>query len=179
MSDLYNSVLKKLLAAVFEVKEIMILDRNANIIAFESLERRDVESIVMSTSVTYLSAIKLVIKFGLGDIEQFQIKAKEGYLFLFRIDENRLLLLRTTRDIISGLFLLDVSRIIEQLSEIPYSMPQRKVSLERRLEEIEDDFQEKYKIFFSYAKVDSSKFKIKEIGDYIADNHPNVEIMFL
>jgi len=57
-------------------------------------------------------------------------------------------------------------------------MPERKVSLEKRLQEIEDEFKENYKIFFSYAKKVSQYFQIDKIASILEKNNPNVEVMY-
>ncbi|MFX0077259.1 MAG: TIR domain-containing protein [Candidatus Hermodarchaeota archaeon] len=178
MSESYDDIFKRLLSAIPEVKEVVCLDRNANLVASATPAYRNVDSIVMSTSVAYLSVIKLVLLLDLGDIEHFNIRGEDGWIFGFNADENRLLIVRTTKDVRFGLIMLDIKRTVEKLRKIPYSMPERKVSLERRLEEIEDEFRENYKLFFSYAKADSSKFKIKELADYVDNNFPNVQVMY-
>ena len=161
MSEDYQQFLTKLLGAIPEVKAALILDINANIIAsavFKDLENK-IDIIVISTGVAYLSILKLIDHFNLDVFDQFYVKGSDGYLIIVRIDKTRLLLARTTREIRFGLIMLDLRRTAEKISEIPYSMPKRKISLKEKLEEIEDEIQEKYKFFFSYAMSDSRSFR--------------------
>jgi len=114
----------------------------------------------------------------LKTIEQLYVKGSDGYLIVSQIDLNRLLLVKSARDAKLGLVFLGIKDAVEKIRKIHYTIPERKISIERKLEEIEDDFQENYKIFFSYAKSDSAKFKIKEIADYLNIKFLNVEIMY-
>jgi len=180
MSEEYQQILKRTLDGIPEVKEVMIFDKNANIIAYrvsKNLEKK-LDSIVISTGVAFLSILKLVDHFKLNTIDQLYVKGLDGYLLVVQIDLNRLLLVKTTKNVRLGLILLNIRVSAEKISKIPYKMPKRKISLEKKLEEIEEDIQENYKIFFSYANADSAKFKIKEIADYLENNFPRVEIMY-
>ena len=180
MSENYQQIIIDLIERIPEITGIMILDINANIIAFkvnEDLEKI-LDPIAISTGVAYLSILKLVDHFKLNSLDQFYLRGSDGYLLTIQVDVNRLLLVRTTLEVKLGLIFLDTTFAVRKISKIPYIMPIRKISLEKKLEEIEDEIQEKYKIFFSYAKSDSSKFKIKEIAEFLENNFPNVEIMY-
>ncbi|NGX33126.1 MAG: hypothetical protein K1060chlam4_01187 [Candidatus Anoxychlamydiales bacterium] len=126
----------------------------------------------------YLSILKLVEHLELSNIEELYVKGSTGYLIVVQIDLNRILLAKTVKDVRLGLIFLDLKKAVRKLREIPYTMPARKISLEQKLEEIKDEFQENYKIFFSYAKSDSTKFKIKKIAEYLEVNFPNIEIIY-
>ena len=146
MSENYQQFIERIMGATPDVTGTLILDKNANVIDYsvkKNFEKK-LDSIVISTGVAYLSILKLVGLLELNTIEQFYVKGSDGYLIVIQIDSNRLLLVKTTRDIKLGLILYDIRRTAEEISKIPYSMPTRKISLERKLEEIEEEFQEKY-----------------------------------
>ena len=180
MSEDYQKLIIGLIETIPEITGILILDINSNIIAFNVNEdfEKTLDPIAISTGVSYLSILKLVDHFKLNSLEQFYVRGSGGYVLIIQVDVNRLLLVRTTREVKLGLIFLDTRLWAEKISKIPYIMPKRKVSLEKKLEEIEDEFQEKYKIFFSYAKTDSHKLKIKDVAEFLENNFSNVEIMY-
>lgn len=185
MSEKYQQILKELMTKLPEVEVILVIDKNTNVIAYRAsnqsvvkdLEKK-IEPIAISTGVTYLSILKIQEHLELNNINQLYVKNSDGYLLVLKIDLNRLLLVKMALHTILVAVFLDFKNAIEKINKIPYIMPAGKISLERKLEEIEDEFQENYKIFFSYAKSDSSKFKIKEIAEYLETSFPNVEAMY-
>jgi len=180
MNENYQQLLSELLTYVREIKTAIILDTNANLIASDinAEFEESIDKIVISTGLLYLSILKLIDHFNLSLFDQFYVKGLDGYLIVVTIDKNRLLLVRTISEVRLGLVMLDLRRTAENLHKIPYTIPERKISLEKKLEEIEDEIQENNKFFFSYAMSDSSKFQIKEIADYLEDYYTNVEIMY-
>ena len=180
MSEIYQEIMSSLIEGIVEITGTLVLDINANMIASAVNENIDknLDSIVISTGMAYLSILKLIEHFNLESLDQFHVKGSDGYLLIIQIDHDRLLLVTATIEVKLGLALYDIKRYAQKISKIPYTMPKRKVSLEKKLEEIEDEIQEKYKIFFSYAMVDSTKFKIKEIAEFLENDFPNVEIMY-
>ncbi|KKK53051.1 hypothetical protein LCGC14_3098680 [marine sediment metagenome] len=61
---------------------------------------------------------------------------------MLQIDLNRLLVVKTTNDIRLGKVFLEFRNAIEKISKIPYTIPVRKISLERKLEEVADELKE-------------------------------------
>ena len=58
---------------------------------------------------------------------------------MLQIDLNRLLLVKRTNDIKLGKVFLEFRNAIEKISEIPFTIAVRKISLDRKLEEIADE----------------------------------------
>lgn len=140
-SDTYDDLLKKLLEAIPEIKFAAVLDTNANLIAYavpKNIEDK-IQSIAISSVALHLSAQKLVNQLFLGDINYFQFKCSNGWFFLFSIDSERTLLVVTTGEVRDGLIKLDCRRTIEKLRKIEYQIPERKVSLEKKLQEIKKE----------------------------------------
>jgi hypothetical protein len=88
-----------------------------------------------------------------------------------------LLLVKTAGDARMDLIFVHCRSLSQKISDIDYVMSDRRISLEEKLQEIEDEYQEKYKIFLSYAKTDSQKFKISEIAQYF-EREFNTEVMY-
>jgi predicted regulator of Ras-like GTPase activity (Roadblock/LC7/MglB family) len=176
----YDTILKKLLAAIPEVICAIVNDKNGYIIASAFSKNFNIElnSFSLSSAVVLLSAQKLINFLSYKEIEQFHLRSPEGFTFILKIDENRNFIILTKRDIMLGLFYLDCKRITQRLKLIEYKISQKKLNLEKKLQEIEDEFQERYKFFFSYAKEDSERFKIKELSEYLEKNFQNAEIMY-
>jgi len=137
-SDTHDNLLKKLLGAIPEIKFAALIDTNANLIAYGF--SKDIEynpqSIAISSVALHLSSQKLVNQLFLGDINFFHFKCSNGRFFIFPIDSERTLLVQTTGEVRYGLILLDCRRTIEKLQKMEYQIPERKVSLEKKLQEI-------------------------------------------
>lgn len=163
------------------IKALILLDKNSNVLVsvIKKKEITKLDTISISAVVANLSGQKLIDQFLLGEVDQFYMRTQHGYLLLFQVDIQRILLTYIdTRDVRLGLIFLDLGRTVDKIRDIPYTMPKRKVSLEKRLQEIEDEFKENYRIFFSYAKKDTEYFQISNIAKYLEKNNPNVEIMY-
>jgi predicted regulator of Ras-like GTPase activity (Roadblock/LC7/MglB family) len=137
----HNDLIKKLVKAIPEVKFAVVFDTNANLIAFAA--PKDIEdsthSIAISSLALHLSAQKLVNQLLLGDINHFQFKCSNGWLDLFLIDSERILLVKSAGDVRHGLILLDCRRTVEKLRKMEYHIPERKVSFEKKLQEIKKE----------------------------------------
>ena len=139
----YFDVLNSLLDTMPEVKGVFILDCNANIIAHAIKEYHidKIDSISINAVVVHLSGQKLTDLFKSGDLEHFLIKSHDGWLVLFHIDNDRILLAHLDRDVKLGLIFLEMQRdLIEKIRKLPYSIPSETISLDDRLKELEDEF---------------------------------------
>ena len=176
-SDTYDNLLKKLFAAIPEVKFAAVLDTNANLIASAFLKdiKYKLQSIAVSSVALHLSAQKLVEQLFLGDINQFQFKCSNGWYFLFPIDSERNLLVQTTGDIRYGLIMLDCKRMVDKLHKIEYNMPERKVSLEKKLQEIEKERERVEKEILE--KKEKEKKERKKIEKNLKMRFPKIETL--
>jgi len=140
-SDTYDDLLKKLIGAIPEVKSAVVIDTNANLIAYafpkDIVDK--IPSIAISSAVLHLTAQKLVNQLLLGDIIHFMLKCSNGWFFLFHIDSERFLLVQTTSDVRYGMIMLDCRRTVEKLRKIEHHIPERKVSLEKKRQEIKKE----------------------------------------
>jgi predicted regulator of Ras-like GTPase activity (Roadblock/LC7/MglB family) len=141
------------LDAIPEIKGLFVLDRNANLIA-HALRKEEIiiaytreesnvimDKISISAGLVNLSGQKLVDLFDLGDLEHFLIKSHDSLLFINQIDKDRILLAILDPEARMGLIFLEVKKgLIEVIKKIPYSMPSRKINLQDRLNELEDEF---------------------------------------
>lgn len=176
----YQQILNNLSSAIREIKFLLLIDIDGNLISKEFKEDDTVneDSFVLSSATSLLSIRKLLKTVNWADIDLFHVTSPNGSIIMRQIDSERVLVGGTSIDAKLGLVFLDFRRASEKLAKIPYTMPTRKVSLEDRLQQLEDEFRENYRIFFSYSMKDSQRFKIKEIAEYLEKQPSNIEIMY-
>ena len=176
-SDTHDNLLKNLLDAIPEVKFAAVLDTNANLIAYAF--PKDIEykpsSIAISSVALHLSAQKLVNQLFLGDINYFQFKCSNGWLFLFYIDSERIFLVKTTSDARDGLIKLDCRRTVEKLRKIEYHIPESKVSFGKKLQEIKKERERIEKEILK--KTEKEKRERKKIEKNLKMRFPKIETL--
>ncbi|MFX1534284.1 MAG: TIR domain-containing protein, partial [Promethearchaeota archaeon] len=176
----YRQALKDLSASIPEIRFLILIDIDGNLISkeFKEDDTVDEDSFVLSSATSLLSIRKLLKTVNWADIDLFHVTSPNGNIIMRQIDSERVLVGGTSKDVRLGLAFLDFRRSSEVLAKIPYTMPTRKISLEDRLQELEDEFRENYRIFFSYSMKDSQRFKIKEIAEYLENKPSNIQIMY-
>lgn len=176
-SDTYDDLLKKLLGAIPEIKFAAVLDTNANLIAYavpKNIEDK-IQSIAISSVALHLSAQKLVNQLFLGDINYFQFKCSNGWFFLYSIDSERTLLVVTTGEVSDGLIKLDCRRTVGKLHKIEYQIPERKVSLEKKLQEIKKERERIEKDLLE--KTEKAKKERKKVEKNLKMRFPKIETL--
>ncbi|MFX0066046.1 MAG: TIR domain-containing protein [Candidatus Hermodarchaeota archaeon] len=176
----YQQILNDLSAAIREIEFLLVIDIDGNLISKEYKEDHTVneDSFVLSSATSLLSIRKLLKTVNWADIDMFHVTSLNGSIIMRQIDSERVLVGGANIDAKLGLVFLDFKRASQRLAQIPYTMPTRKVSLEDRLQELEDEFRENYRIFFSYSMKDSQRFKIKEIAEYLENKPSNIQIIY-
>ena len=176
-SDTHDNLLKKLLGAIPEIKFAALIDTNANLIAYGF--SKDIEcnpqSIAISSVALHLSSQKLVNQLFLGDINFFHFKCSNGRFFIFPIDSERTLLVQTTGEVRYGLILLDCKRTIEKLKKMEYHIPERKVSLEKKMQEIKIERERIEKEL--QDKTEKEKKERKKIEKNLKMRFPKIETL--
>lgn len=163
----YESILLTFLDNVPEVQFAIVIDKNGNLIAGaypEDIEDR-VESLTIFSGIVNFSNQKLIDLIFLGEIEQFYLRGSEGFFLNQRIDSERLLIIKTSRDVRLGLVYLDMKRISEKFSKIPYQIVGNIENLESKLNKIEEEFRKNSQIFFNYTIVEKEHYRLKNLID--------------
>jgi predicted regulator of Ras-like GTPase activity (Roadblock/LC7/MglB family) len=155
MSDSnYIDILNASLAAIPQIKGLFLLDRNANVLAHAIGKEEimivptsreegmiQINKISISAVVADLSCKKILDFFKLGDLEHFLIKCDDGYIFFLQVDNVRTLLAILGPDARMGFIFLEIQRsLIDLIKKLPYSVPDSKLILESRLNELENEF---------------------------------------
>ena len=113
-----DSILKKLLAAIPEVKAATIVSTEGETIVSALPEDVD-ETKVANMMVPLLSlAERAVIEIKRGEFEQIYIRGKEGCLLVLPAGPNAVLSVSTTKDVRLGLIFLDCKRTTEKIAKL-------------------------------------------------------------
>ncbi len=172
----FDEILKNLMKIEPEVTDIVLLDINGNVIA--SITNWDnLQSISVSSAVAQLSIQKLTQMIRLDLDVQF-LRCEQGYLIIYQISPELMILVNSNNNVKLGLIFLDLKRLRKQILDVPYEIPKRKESLEDKLQQVQDEIQENYKVFFSYCQVDSERFHVKKIAEFMMKRYPNVEVKY-
>jgi len=163
----YELTLIQFLNDVPETKLAIVIDKNGNMIAGaypEDIEDR-VESLTIFSAILNFSNQKLIDLMFLGEVQQCYLRGSEGYFLYQRIDIERILIVKTSRDARLGLINLDIMRMSENFRKIPYQIIVNSDTLESKLNNIEEEFRQNNKIFFNYAIVEKDHYRLKNLID--------------
>ncbi|MBN1213842.1 MAG: TIR domain-containing protein [Candidatus Lokiarchaeota archaeon] len=177
----YDNICLDILKKLPEIISLSLFDVNANLITHMGGSQNNelnLDSLIISAGIFVLSAQKIINLYNLDNLDQLLIRTGDRILLFVAAGSDRILLAQASRDIKLGLLFLDLIGTCREISKIPYEMPKRKINLENKLETLEKEFIGDYKIFISYAKNDSSYFKIKEIAENLENNNPDVKVMY-
>ncbi len=161
----YEILLKQILGGIPEIKIALILDKNGNLIAgaYPGEFEDRIESLSIFSAILNLSNQKLIDLIFLGEIETFYLKGSEGYFILSRVDNERLLIVKTTKNVRIGLINMDCRRFVEKIRNIPHHTFETFENLEEKLKKIEREFVENNQIFFNYATTEDKNYQLKNL----------------
>jgi predicted regulator of Ras-like GTPase activity (Roadblock/LC7/MglB family) len=176
--DSYEDLCNYLLASIPEIQYVVIFDINGNCIASATPEGIDEKSLTISAAMALITTEKTMTAFELSQFEQLFVRAENGYVIMMVAGSNRVLAVRTSKDIKLGTTFLDMKRSCDKIVNLPYSMPESKINLKAKLNELEMQTSEQYKIFFSYASVDCDHFQIEKIAQILESKHSNIKTRY-
>ncbi|MEJ2248616.1 MAG: hypothetical protein P8Y97_03020 [Candidatus Lokiarchaeota archaeon] len=163
--DTYSIILKKLIAAIPEVKFVALIDLNGNLISAAGSKKTidKIESITVFSAILNFSIQKVIKLMLLGEIDTISFKGTQGYFIIFKCNHKRFLIAKTEENVRYGLIHLDLRRTSEKINQIPYNAPSNVESLEEKLEKIDEEFRNYNKIFFDYEITESDHQKLISI----------------
>jgi len=113
-----DDILKKLLAAIPEVKSAAIVSAEGLPIASALPQGVDETRIAAMTAALLSLAERAVIEMEKGEFDQLYIKGNDGYLLVMQAGPNAVLTFSTTKDVRLGLIFLDCKRTCEKIAKL-------------------------------------------------------------
>ncbi len=117
-TDSLDDILKKLLAAIPEVKSAAIVSAEGLPIASALPQGVDETRIAAMTAALLSLAERAVIEMNKGIFDQLYIKGDDGYLLVMQAGPNAVLTVSTTKDVRLGLIFLDCKRTCEKIMKL-------------------------------------------------------------
>ncbi len=117
-TDSLDDILKKLLAAIPEVKAAAIVSAEGLPIASALPQGVDETRIAAITAALLSLAERSVIELDKGEFDQLYVKGSEGYLLVLQAGPNAVLTVSTTKDVRLGLIFLDCKRTCEKIAKL-------------------------------------------------------------
>jgi len=116
--DSLDDLLKKLLAAIPEVKAAAIVSAEGLPIA--SALPRDVDETRIAAMTAELLSLseRAIIEMQKGDFDQLYIRGSDGYLLVLQAGPNAVLTVSADKDVRLGLILLDCRRTCEKIAQL-------------------------------------------------------------
>jgi predicted regulator of Ras-like GTPase activity (Roadblock/LC7/MglB family) len=116
--DSLDDLLKKLLAAIPEVKAAAIVSAEGLPIA--SALPRDVDETRIAAMTAALLSLseRAIIEMQKGDFDQLYIRGSDGYLLVLQAGPNAVLTVSADKDVRLGLILLDCRRTCEKIAQL-------------------------------------------------------------
>jgi predicted regulator of Ras-like GTPase activity (Roadblock/LC7/MglB family) len=116
--DSLDDLLKKLLAAIPEVKSAAIVSAEGLPIA--SALPRDVDETRIAAMTAALLSLseRAIIEMQKGDFDQLYIRGSDGYLLVLQAGPNAVLTVSADKDVRLGLILLDCRRTCEKIAQL-------------------------------------------------------------
>ncbi len=117
-TDSLDEILKKLLAAIPEVKADAIVSAEGLPIASALPQGVDETRIAAMTAALLSLSERAVIEMEKGEFDQLYVKGTEGYLLVLQAGPNAVLTVSTTKEVRLGLIFLDCKRTCEKISKL-------------------------------------------------------------
>ncbi len=117
-TDSLDDILKKLLAAIPEVKAAAIVSAEGLPIASALPQGVDETRIAAMTAALLSLAERSVIEMEKGEFDQLYVKGSDGYLLVLQAGPNAVLTVSTTKDVRLGLIFLDCKRTCEKIAKL-------------------------------------------------------------
>jgi predicted regulator of Ras-like GTPase activity (Roadblock/LC7/MglB family) len=117
-SENLDDILKKLLAAIPEVKAAAIVSAEGLPIASALPQGVDETRIAAMTAALLSLAERSVIEMEKGLFDQLYVKGSDGYLLVLQAGPNAVLTVSTTKDVRLGLIFLDCKRTCEKIAKL-------------------------------------------------------------
>ena len=117
-TETLDDILKKLLAAIPEVKAAAIVSAEGLPIASALPQGIDETRIAAMTAALLSLSERAVIEMEKGEFEQLYVRGNEGYLLVLQAGPNAVLTVSTTKDVRLGLIFLDCKRTTEKIAKL-------------------------------------------------------------
>ena len=117
-SENLDDILKKLLAAIPEVKAAAIVSAEGLPIASALPQGVDETRIAAMTAALLSLSERAVIEMEKGLFEQLYVKGSDGYLLVLQAGPNAVLTVSTTKEVRLGLIFLDCKRTCEKIAKL-------------------------------------------------------------
>ncbi|MFW9782861.1 MAG: roadblock/LC7 domain-containing protein [Candidatus Heimdallarchaeota archaeon] len=108
--NIFDDVLKKLLAAIPEIKAAAIVSAEGLPVASALPRNLDEVRVAAMTGALLSLSERAIIEMNKGDFDQFYIKGSNGYLLILQINPDLALIVSADKDVRLGLALLDLRR---------------------------------------------------------------------
>ena len=115
-TDTLDDILKKLLAAIPEVKAAAIVSAEGLPIASALPQGVDETRIAAMTAALLSLSERAVIEMEKGEFDQLYVKGTDGYLLVLQAGPNAVLTVSTSKDVRLGLIFLDCRRTCEKIA---------------------------------------------------------------
>jgi len=117
-TETLDGILKKLLAAIPEVKAAAIVSAEGLPIASALPQGVDETRIAAMTAALLSLSERAVIEMEKGLFEQLYVRGDQGYLLVLQAGPNAVLTVSTTKDVRLGLIFLDCKRTTEKIAKL-------------------------------------------------------------
>jgi len=117
-SESLDVILKKLLAAIPEVKSAAIVSVEGLPIASALPQDIDETRVSAMTAAILSLGERAAHEMQKGELEQIMVKGSDGYLLVLAAGPNAVLTVSTTKDVRLGLIFLDCKRTCEKIAEL-------------------------------------------------------------
>ena len=117
-TETLDDILKKLLAAIPEVKAAAIVSAEGLPIASALPQGIDETRIAAMTAALLSLSERAVIEMDKGLFEQLYVRGDQGYLLVLQAGPNAVLTVSTTKDVRLGLIFLDCKRTTEKIAKL-------------------------------------------------------------
>ena len=107
-----------------------------------SIEEEDLDYMSSKIALLIIESFDLLDKLKAKSFQQLFIKTDEGYLLVIAFPtDDRIMAVKTVLDIRLGLVFLDIKRIVEKISEIPYAI-EEDFDLKKRIKQFDKEIEE-------------------------------------
>ena len=117
-TETLDDILKKLLAAIPEVKAAAIVSAEGLPIASAPPQGIDETRIAAMTAALLSLSERAVIEMDKGLFEQLYVRGDQGYLLVLQAGPNAVLTVSTTKDVRLGLIFLYCKRTTEKIAKL-------------------------------------------------------------
>ncbi len=117
-NETLDDILKKLLAAIPEIKAAAIVSQEGLPIASALPANTDEVRVAAMTAAILSLGERAAQEMGKGELEQIFVRGTDGYILVLAAGRSAVLTVSTTKDVRLGLIFLDCKRTCEKIAKI-------------------------------------------------------------